>query len=365
MEQNTMGNRKDLTMPLVKSCICRNFSNYLIHKVDLADRLIPMSLSTVTFSVHSITHIDLPWGIQWLSLERYLNELIYESTSETDLLPSQKERVNKTLHFFKKLVDADINEEIPRKINELGNKLSNEKPKLRSELFSKWLEYDAIVLDFSNKKDVVNKYLKRDSPTRGFIPYMKDMTVDEAESLFNELKITLKEIKDKLKDIFSVDEKDLLTEINNKVIIIKTGWTDSFLPGEINLSNPIFEGWHVYLTYPYLGLDAIEYLLGMSESNIVNYSVAGVCSDTICLESPVYYVDFRSNTFKEYMGKLLWNRLSVFPFHIGFLSQNKLVIENLMNTRTLENGLGKVYVFPIDLGANDAAIAKVFFEPLI
>lgn len=72
--------------------------------------------------------------------------------------------------------------------------------------------------------------------------------------------------------------EELNVDIENKVLLINTGWTD-FIPRYKDLSAPFWDAFHPYLLHPYLDNQALKFLS--------NKKVIGLGVDSTSLEFPL------------------------------------------------------------------------------
>lgn len=336
----------NLTSDISKSCAFRGGSLPKLNEVQ-----VPMSyskVSSITFSIHNATHIDLPWLIDWELIKNFISEIENKPYS-SDMNQYQVRRIEEIKKYFNEIkIDKDYVESV---IKELIHK----KFEIEKQYF-KWIEKDCVILDFSDKIKIIEKFLNKKGPTP--TSYLNDNLSElEIMSLFNQLSITEKDIIAKIEQIKKNTKKNFFAhDLSDKIIIFKTLWTERFLPYKMDINNPLFEGWHVFLTYPYLTKNSVQYL--------IQANVAGIGSDTVSLENPFLYIDSLSDNYKEYLLKLENTNIEIFPLHLLFLSRKKIIIENLWHLKKVNSSIGKIYIFPYNLGTTDGTIANVFLKEL-
>jgi len=322
----------DLTIPINKCGAFRGGRLPFIQKYDIPYR--PHTASSIFFSIHTTTHLDLPWGLDWRFVERKKIEdqiSTIENSNQTD---------GKNIRFIYNIL-KNVN-----KLIEMGEKYKHE---LIGD-FSKPTVKECIVLDFT---DLSNKF-------EAFLEDFDDFTIDpkylktnlapeEFETLHKLLSISEEKILEK------VSKEDIL----NKIVLFKTGW-DYYYPFYSQLGQSMWEAWYSYLTYPFLDLSGVQCLY--------DNGAIGVASDTPCLEDPLYYLEpvsqFVQKYIREVYKKGLFENLPVFrPLHVSFLSNSKYVIENLTNTESIKSEKGYLWIDPMTFGSDDGIPLKVYFIP--
>ena len=300
------------------------------------------SISTIMFSVHCATHIDLPWLVDW---EHVKSEIGKNSGMGKNYSMILKDNI--VIDDFIKKIYLEEEEEIE------DYYLSP-----RTEGF------EAIILNFNDKRIKLEKSLSKIGYQDDY-PYYPYISIDEknnpflAQEIFDDLLISKEDLE---KSIKYIKKKEGVFDLENKIIIFNTGWSENYYPLRNDISNPIFEGWHYYLTHPYLDLEATRFLM--------DEKILGVASDTPSLENPLLYVDFASFNFQPYLQQIGKRKqfVSIFgPLHLLMLSNQKFIIENLWNLEEIMTGdekykIGKIHIHPIPLGTEDATIINAFFD---
>lgn len=285
--------------------------------------------STVTLSIHSATHIDLPWQIEWSSVKQDKHEIVGQFPVLFHNVDQLEKRADEIVDSKKKEIQDWYL--VPRSL-------------------------EAVIFDFTDRLERIEPFLIRDKS--GTVhPFLRsDLSTNEVQDLFSRLRITGDELEPRL-------AKARMKHPEETIVVIKTGWMEEFKPaGRLrNLSNPAFEGWHAFLTYPYLELDAIALLN--------DKGVLGVGSDTVSLENLLYAVDTMSPHSLPSIIDLAKDtaRTPCGPLHLSFLSRRKYIIESmapLTEVSTSKTGLvrGTLHIIPMDMGVDDGFIARIMFE---
>ena len=339
-----MTKRINLTADISKSCAFRGGTLPSILSNELSSMY--STVSTVVFSIHNGTHIDLPWLIDWTKFKQLLIDVDDKISSNT-LDCDQNEVLQNFLSTYSEL-DISINR------LELYEDELRKKQYYLEKKYHDWMVKKCLILDFSDKIKTIEPYLVN-APIPSL--YLKDdIGSTELYILFDKLKITKEDIIEKINIINEQSRRDYIEEnIDDKIIIFKTLWTERFLPFNTNINNQIFEGWHAFLTYPYLTYDAIKYL--------IDEKVAGVASDTVSLENPLCNIDVLSDNYKKYLLNLHESNSTIAPFHITFLINKKIIIENLWYLIDTQSSTGTLTIIPYPLGTRDGTIVNVIFQP--
>lgn len=262
--------------------------------------------SFIAFSIHNLSHMDLPWCI-----ENQIDEIL-KNDKNVRPIPS---------------------------LDEISDLMED---------YSKVKEYDSIIIDISDKRDHLEKfldlqknYIRNDISPDSFFELMKKLEIS-----MNDMKVPIDELEEKLK---------------NKFIIFKTGF-DKFWKISQNYSNPYFELRYSYLIHPYISAELINKL-------ILEYHIEGIGSDTYGLENPLHFINkesippYANLLYTEFKLKNIKYR----PVITRLMTERKVYIKNLKNI-TIEidkaKGFieGKLTVIPFALGNRDANVVRVFFR---
>jgi kynurenine formamidase len=268
---------------------------------------IPNLYSRIHFCPHSVTHMDLPWGIEKDSLQTA------QDGEGVGTIPERPEERIALMEHYSRI-------EFP----------------------------ETLVLDFSSKADCVKKgYI--DSRT-GLIDEGIDGNAFEKLMSFLEIKTT--------EDILALASEG---EIRHKFLIIVTNWADEFSRTSHSLDNPFFELRHPYLVYPFLSFETIKWLVNVEK-------IQGIACETPGIDNPAYYST--PHFAPLYASKYLDNLKPAFrPVSTVTLTNGLYYIMHLANTNLLkEKGIlesnrcfGTTCIIPISLGLRDANLVKVIF----
>ena len=289
-----------------------------------------LSTTNVSFCIHNVTHCDLPWQIDW---GRVLS-------------------MNEKVELYSSLFDRT-------ELISLANRLlDNDLKKVDMEQYLNPASFPCVIWDITDRQEILEKYLDSNERDSSIMPMYVRPTLEPvvAAKMFEDLKISV----DILAKTFSTAKNPL----KGKFLIFKTGWINRFEPQADfrNLNNPLFEAWHAFLTYPYLDEESVRFL--------ISEGVCGIGSDSIGLETPLFYVDPQSHNFQGYLRSIskIETQAPWGPVHLGFLAHKIFLLESLTNLEGVEmkaNELvnGTLFLFPLPLGVEDAVLERVFFEP--
>ncbi|MCD4705264.1 cyclase family protein, partial [bacterium] len=197
------------------------------------------SISTIQFSIHGVTHMDLPWLVNWEQIKKEIDK---------------NNNIGK--NYSKFLGGKSVVDDVIKK------NFFDEKRTENNYLIPRKEGFDAIILNLTGKMEKIRKLLHSSESSRDYSrnPYVnidKQKNPFIAKELFDELSITKKELVDLLEEAKTGKWKSL----KDKIIIFNTGWSEKHYPLRSDINNPIFEGWHLYLTHPYLDFDATKFLI--------------------------------------------------------------------------------------------------------
>lgn len=263
--------------------------------------------SSVFFSVHGLTHFDLPWCLDQSELSH-----VSENNEYIRMLPKDAENVIKIFEYYKKV-----------------------------RLFS-----NTVVLDLTEKSRCMDEFV---DPKTGLL--RESITEDGFENLMKNLEVTKNEIEEK------VEYHDLL----NSFLLIKTGWKDKFGNLISNLNNPFFELRHPYLVNPYMNFDTIKWI-----TKDIKPKIWGIGTDCHSLNNPVFYS--RPYLIPSYAQRYFDNHhkdLKYRPVSLMQLCNSRYYLKSLVNMDHIQiNGdytKGKLLLIPVDFSLRDAIVSRVFF----
>jgi kynurenine formamidase len=288
----------ELSCTDIKYTPCRgNMPSYTIkYPINLGQSV----ASAVFFSVHSITHFDLPWTIE----DRIKD--IREKDSDVRPLP------------------------MPEEINEVM--IEYNKIKL----------FDTVVIDITNKlTEMKKKYIDEET---------KYIHSDLDEFKFRDLMDSLM--------ITPEDLEEVPEELDDRFILFKTGWKD-LNPRVVNLTNPYFELRHPYLIPPYLEYDTMKWLVkdkGIKGIGSDSYGLENSIYQTnphyLPKYAKEYYYNYKKPTFPPVLVTLMSER--------RYYLKNLRHFEHIITKKGY--ALGKIHIIPFSLGNRDANLARVFFR---
>lgn len=260
----------------------------------------------MAFSVHSLSHMDLPWCI------------------ETQI--EEMRRFDPTLKPLPK----------PERMNEV------------MKFYSTIKVFKTVVIDITDKQKKLMKYVSGNSEV-----LKSDISSDSFEDLMQVLKITKKDIEEKIS----------LDKLTGKFILFKTNY-DLFSGRAADFSNSYFE-----FRYPYLLAPYFEYGENLLTQMIDELKIAGIGSDSYGLENPIYFVN-RHNLPRyaiDYYEK--YNRRRKLPFApvlAKLMTEQKYYLKNLKNLRKIKTdkyyAFGELTVIPFAFGNRDANGVRAFFR---
>jgi len=268
----------------------------------------------VTFCPHNATHLDLPWCIDW-------NSNITKSCLREDLrlerrIPLDPEQRRKWI-------------------------LEHVRPKI----------LNSVILNFTDLVDNVSSYIETDKWGVNKKHVRSDLNPTDLKELLDILHIKAEDIKAKIDSI----------NTKNKLLIIHTGWFKGFYEYNQNYSDPLNDGFRLYLAHPYLSTNEMLTL-------IKDCAIEGIASDTLGLDAFVYHLPSREACM-PYLKPIFENSRSSFPqampVHVSMLSQGKLLIENVTNLEKIQKKDERVteiplYVFPVQMASIDACLLQIF-----
>jgi len=133
------------------------------------------------------------------------------------------------------------------------------------------------------------------------------------------------------------------------------------LGSRLDYSNSYFELRHPYLIHPYLSETLLSKLID-------KYGIAGIGSDTYCLENPMRFSQkhnippFARNYYKKFNEA----KDPYPPILVKLLTERLLYICNLKNLALFNNNLkliyGKITIIPFPFGNRDSNLVRVFFK---
>jgi kynurenine formamidase len=277
----------DLTLPITQLCALRGSIQTQVMYYQIPNTT--HFGESILFSIHNATHIDLPWSVKW------------EESDRVPILGSEREEWE---NFYLQLK-----------------------------------QFDCIVLERHLAGELItSSYIKSDIDSEIFI------------DLYSKLKITKEEIIkileiENISDLFEKKSEDGI------IVIFKTKWNEYYYAFGGPLCHPICEGWHAYLTHPFLSPETIDFL--------IEQGIAGVGCDTPSLENFMYYVNAESEDTLEYLRKAYYSikrednsfKDVIKPLHYNFLKNRRYLIENLCNLAEIETkeggyALGKLLLIP-------------------
>lgn len=286
----------DLTLPITQLCALRGSIQTQVVYYQIPNTT--HSGESILFSIHNATHIDLPWSVKW---------------GDGDGVPILGIEREEWENFYLKMK-----------------------------------QFDCIVLDISYKKNLLERHLAGELITSSYLK--SNMDPEIFIDLYSKLKITKEEIikileTENISDLFEKKSEDGI------IVIFKTKWNEYYYAFGGPLCHPICEGWHAYLTYPFLSQETIDFL--------IEQGIAGVGCDTPSLENFMYYVNAESEDTLEYLRKAYYSIKSednsfkdvIKPLHYNFLKNRRYLIENLCNLTEIETktggyALGKLLLIP-------------------
>lgn len=301
MEQIDLG--KEISSTSLKYPVFRGNCSPLITSIERDAPLEPSSL--VAFSIHNMTHMDLPW-----CLENKIEEL--------------------------KSINPRIGS-LPD-ISEIDNVIKR---------YANIMQFDTIIIDISMKRKFLEGYLDRET---GFI--RRDITSDSFDELMARLEIT---------------ERDLMGQISNlkeKFVIFHTGY-DLFWRRATNFSNPYFELRHPYLVHPYmLSENLLSKLIYDLDIEGIGSDTYGLESPLHFIHRHII-----PNYAKNFYNTFRTSRLPYRPVLTKLMLKNKIYIKNLKNIDQIRNiyandkwAKGVTTIIPFALGNRDANLIRVFFK---
>ncbi len=287
----------DLTETRVPYTMCRGNPGFTTYSARNYTEL--QTYSVVSFSIHALTHCELPWCI-----EEQMKEIRAKS---------------KKLH----LKDLPPHEEMNEVLKD----------------YAKVVKFDAVVIDLTYKRDRLRKeFVDRES---GHI--YEELDSHRFGDLMKLLKIT--------RDDFSKIED---SRLQDKFLLFRTGWTD-FNLRTVDLNNPYFELRHPYLCNPYLDTDLARWL-------VLDKGVKGMGSDSYGLDNPIcychpHYVPKYARTY-YYDTEQAPEVRCVLSL---LVTERRYYLKNLLNLDKITTNEGELLIIPFVLGTRDANLAKVFF----
>lgn len=278
-------------------------------------------LTSVFFSVHSGTHLDLPYCIDWKEVR---DDGDYQKLYGGDTLPLEPDKRREILKPFLRVAAKPcliLNLEQKKKIVE-GMKDDRSDPSLRVEV------------------------LRNDLDQRVFT------------DVYKRLEITEEEIGD-------IIEKNSL-DLKDHIVVFRTDWNE--YATFVNLSEDIWNCWHLYLTHPYIRESTVKFLL--------EKQIAGLGTDTPDFDEPLSYF-VKKATHQPYIDEeLIRNLPSYRPVHTLAHKSRLYMIEGMINLNKIdltnnEFAKGTLLICPFLLGGKygeytlieDGLPASLYFLP--
>ncbi len=265
--------------------------------------------SDVAFSIHSVTHIDLPGAVGPEEEQAMLSD---PNMKHVPSIPRDPEKIVETLEFY-----------------------------------SKTQIFDSVVLDFSARaKEFNERYV---NSVDGLI--YQDIDENVFNNLIRSLEIDFEE------DLLRLTTE---SEIRGKFVIIKTGWGEEFDTMSSNLANPYFFFRHPFLTHPFLNQRTAKWL-------VENCQIRGIGCDSPGIDNPMYYTrpHFLPAYTKSYYYSIFQKESPKFRPTSLFLLCNRLhYVKDLDNLRFLNGDkcFGTLCIIPVSFNLRDANLVKVFFK---
>lgn len=221
--------------------------------------------------------------------------------------------------------------------------VSENRPDLGANVLLEPIEYDTVVLDMSRHANDVSSLLVPPQPRRGTrMPFLdwEAMGKGGAAALLEMLCISRDHLESSLSHV----------DLQSRFLLIRTLWTDTFLPHMYDMDSPALEMLSAYLTHPWIERAGLEYL--------TSRGIAGLGVDAPGLTMP-YFSWHRSIRSQVRFADVLDDiELKEPPLELGEIEsefgtkpQPGVYIRNLGNTVKVdvrEGGLshGRTFVVP-------------------
>lgn len=301
MEEIDLG--KEISSTSLKYPVFRGNRSPLITRVERDAPLEPSSF--IAFSIHNMTHMDLPWCIEDKIEEIKINNPRIGSLPEI----------------------AEIDNVVKR--------------------YANIMQLDTVIINISKKREFLEGYLDRET---GFI--RGDITSDSFDELMARLEITERDLKGQLGNL------------RGKFVIFHTDY-DLFWRRATNFSNPYFELRHPYLIHPYMLYDnLLSKLIDDLDVKGIGSDTYGLESPLHFIHRHII-----PNYAKNFYSILKETRLPYRPVLAKLMLNNKIYIKNLKNIDQISNiynddkwAKGVATIIPFALGNRDANLVRVFFK---
>ena len=278
--------------------------NYPGIKTSIQRQILPLSpASFVAFSIHNLSHIDLPWCI-----EGQKDEIIRSGDKIAENLLDLR-KIEKIMSFYSKI----------------------------------FIE-NSVVIDITSKKQLLEKYIESEN---GLIS--RDISGDQFYELMNNLEIV---------------EKDLIHPISHfrdKILIFKTNYNIYFSKSN-DYNSSYFELRYPYLTHPYINEDLLLKLINDYQIKGLASDTYGLENPLYFInqhEIPAYakyYYKKKRNKLKRYR-----------PVLSNLMANQKIYAKNLKNLEKIDTearkyAYGLLTIIPFPLGNRDGNAVRVFFK---